>query len=59
LVSSFIAVSLNNFEDQIEGYRKIVSLNETLNTYIERLEKTQKQLIQVEKMNALVNWRLR
>jgi signal transduction histidine kinase len=53
LVSSFIAVSLNNFEDQIEGYRKIVSLNETLNTYIERLEKTQKQLIQVEKMNAL------
>jgi len=53
LVSSLVAVSLNYFDDQIEGYRKIVSLNETLNRVIERLEKTQKQLIQVEKMNAL------
>lgn len=53
LVSTLVAISLNYFDDQIEAYRKIVDLNETLNTYIERLEKTQKQLIQVEKMNAL------
>jgi signal transduction histidine kinase len=53
LVGSLVAVSLNYFEHQIEGYRKIVALNETLNSYIDRLEKTQKQLIQVEKMNAL------
>lgn len=53
LVSTLVAISLNYFDDQIEAYRKIVGLNETLNTYIERLEKTQKQLIQVEKMNAL------
>ena len=53
LVSTLVAISLNYFEDQMEGYQKIMTLNETLNSYIERLEKTQKQLIQVEKMNAL------
>jgi signal transduction histidine kinase len=53
LVSSLVAISLNNFERQLEAYREIVALNETLNSYIDRLEKTQKQLIQVEKLNAL------
>lgn len=53
LVSTLVAISLHYFEDQMEAYHKILALNETLNTYIERLEKTQKQLIQVEKMNAL------
>lgn len=53
LGSSLVAVLLNYFEQQMEGYKKIVALNETLNSYIERLERTQKQLIQLEKMNAL------
>ena len=53
LVSTLVALSLNYFEDQMEGYEKIVVLNETLNSYVERLERTQKQLVQVEKMNAL------
>jgi two-component system, NtrC family, sensor kinase len=53
LGSGLVALWLNYFEQQMEGYRKIVALNETLNSYIERLERTQKQLIQLEKMNAL------
>jgi len=53
LVSSLLAISLNYFENQLAGYHKILALNETLNGYIEKLEKTQKQLIQVEKLNAL------
>ena len=53
LVSSLVAISLDNFERQLKAYREIVALNETLNSYIDRLEKTQKQLIQVEKLNAL------
>ena len=53
LVSTLVALSLNYFEDQMEAYKKIVSLNETLNSYVEQLERTQKQLIQVEKMKSL------
>jgi signal transduction histidine kinase len=53
LVSSLVALSLNYFEDQMEAYKKIVSLNETLNSYVDELERTQKQLIQVEKMKSL------
>jgi signal transduction histidine kinase len=53
VVSSLVAVSLNYFQDQVEGFSEIVTLNETLNSYIERLETSRKQLIQVEKMNAL------
>ncbi len=53
LVGSLVSISLNYFENQLVGYRKIVELNKMLNNYIDRLEKTQKQLIQVEKMNAL------
>jgi signal transduction histidine kinase len=53
LVSGLVAILLNFFERQLEAYQQILALNETLNSYIDRLEKTQKQLVQVEKMNAL------
>jgi len=53
LVSALVATLLNYWEHQREAYFGIVSLNEELNSYIERLENTQKQLIQAEKMNAL------
>lgn len=53
LVSGLVAISLTYFERQLAAYREIIALNETLNDYIERLEKTQKQLIQAEKINAL------
>lgn len=53
LISSLGATLLNYLERQLESYREIVYLNEELNKYIEQLEKTQRQLIQAEKMNAL------
>ena len=53
LISSLIATQLNYLERQLEAYREILSLNEELNNYIERLESTQKQLIQAEKLNAI------
>ncbi len=53
LVSGLIALWLNYFERQLASYRQIVALNEQLNSYVDRLEKTQKQLIQVEKLHAL------
>jgi signal transduction histidine kinase len=53
LISSLGATLLNYLERQLEAYREIVFLNEELNKHIEQLEKTQRQLIQAEKMNAL------
>lgn len=53
LVSGLGATLLNYLERQLEAYEEILSLNEELNSYIERLQSTQKQLIQAEKMNAL------
>ena len=53
LVSGLVATLLNYLEQQLEVYKEILLLNEELNTYIDRLEKIQKQLIQAEKMNAL------
>jgi len=53
LISGFGATLLNYLEQQLEAYEEILSLNEELNSYIERLESTQKQLIQLEKMDAL------
>lgn len=53
LVSALGATLLNYWEQQQKAYGEIVSLNKELNSYIERLESTQKQLIQAEKMNAL------
>ena len=53
LVSGLVAITLNSVERQLAAYREIMALNEKLNHSLESLEKTQKQLIQVEKMNAL------
>ncbi len=53
LLSGLTATLLNYLEKQLEAYKEIVSLNEELNSYIERLESTQKQLIQAEKLNAI------
>ncbi|HEX7474884.1 MAG TPA: ATP-binding protein [Dehalococcoidales bacterium] len=53
LVSGLVALWLNYFERQMAAYREILALNVQLNSYVERLEKTQKQLLQVEKLHAL------
>ena len=53
LVSGLGATLLNYLEMQWEAYQEIMSLNRELNDYIERLESTQKQLIQAEKLNAI------
>jgi signal transduction histidine kinase len=53
LVSGLIALWLNYFERQLAAYREILALNTQLNSYVDRLEKTQKQLLQVEKLHAL------
>lgn len=53
LISSLGATLLNYLERQLESYREIVYLNEELNRYIEELQKTQRQLIHAERMNAL------
>ena len=53
LVSGLVATTLNSVERQMAAYREILTLNEKLNHSLESLEKTQRQLMQVEKMNAL------
>jgi signal transduction histidine kinase len=53
LISGMIATTLNSVESQLAAYREIIALNKKLNLSLENLEKTQKQLMQVEKMNAL------
>ncbi len=53
LVSGIVAIWLNYFERQLLAYREILALNDKLNGYIDRLEKTQRQLLQVEKLHAL------
>ncbi|MFC2070597.1 sensor histidine kinase [Chloroflexota bacterium] len=53
LISSLVATLLNYLEKQLDAYYEIVILNDELNRYIERLENTQKQLIQAEKLNAI------
>lgn len=52
-ISTLVAAQLNYLERQFEAYQEILTLNEELNDYIERLQSTQRQLIQSEKMNAL------
>jgi signal transduction histidine kinase len=44
---------LNYLEQRIQDFEKISALNEQLNEYVGRLESTQKQLIQAEKLNAI------
>ena len=53
LMGSLGAPLFDYLERQLQAYDEILSLNEVLNSYIERLESTQKQLIQSEKLNAL------
>jgi signal transduction histidine kinase len=53
LISSLVATLFNYLEHQLESYHEIVYLNDELNKYIDQLEKTQRQLVQSEKMNAL------
>jgi two-component system NtrC family sensor kinase len=53
LISGLGATLLNYIEHQVEAYKEIVSLNEELNQYIERLQKTQQQLIQAAKLGSI------
>jgi signal transduction histidine kinase len=53
LISALGATLLNYLEQQVEAYEEILSLNEELNSYIERLQSTQQQLIQAGKLGAL------
>jgi signal transduction histidine kinase len=53
LLSGLVATLLNYLEQQLENYVEIVTLNRELNRSIRRLESTQKQLIQSEKLNAI------
>lgn len=53
LISSLGATLLNYLERQLEAYREIVRLNDELNEQIDQIERMQRQLIQLEKMNAL------
>ena len=53
LISGLGATLLNYLEHQVEAYEEILSLNKELNSSIERLQNTQKQLIQAEKLSAI------
>jgi signal transduction histidine kinase len=53
LAAALGAVLLNYLENQLEAYQEILSLNEKLNDYIEKLHKTQQQLIQAAKLSSL------
>jgi signal transduction histidine kinase len=53
LVSGLGATLLNFLEYQAEAYRKILSLNAEMNSYIEQLQKAQQQLIQAAKLSSI------
>lgn len=53
IVCGMGATLLNYTEHQLDAYSEILALNEALSKNMEQLAKTQKQLIQAEKMNAL------
>jgi signal transduction histidine kinase len=53
LVSSLVATLLNYLEHQIELNRQILSLNNELNDYVVRLQRTQQQLIQAAKLSSI------
>ena len=53
LISILSATLLNFMEHQLEAYREIVALNRELTEYVERLEHTQRQLVQAGKLNAI------
>ncbi len=51
--SGLVATWLDYFDRQLQAYKEILALNDKLNIYVEKLEKTQKQLLQSEKLHAL------
>jgi signal transduction histidine kinase len=53
LVSGLGATLLNYLERQVESNREILALNNELNEYIDRLQKTQQQLIQAAKLSSI------
>jgi len=53
IIGSLGASLFDYLERQLDAYKEISSLNEELNSYIKRLESTQKQLVQSEKLNAI------
>jgi signal transduction histidine kinase len=53
LAAALGAVLLNYLENQLEAYQEILSLNEKLNDYIDKLHKAQQQLIQAAKLSSL------
>ena len=53
LAAALGAVLLNYLEHQLEAYQEILSLNEKLNDYIGKLQKTQQQLIQAAKLSSI------
>jgi signal transduction histidine kinase len=53
LISSLGATLMNHLGHQMEAYREIMALNKELNTYIERLQNAQQQLIQAAKLTSL------
>jgi len=53
LVSGLGATLLNYLEHQIKAYQEILSLNDELNGYIERLKNTRQQLIQAAKLSSI------
>ncbi len=53
LISGLCATLLNHLEHQLEAYEYILSLNEELNTSLERLQTMQHQLVQVAKLGAI------
>jgi two-component system NtrC family sensor kinase len=53
LISSLSATLLNYLEIQLEAYKEIKALNKELNSYVEQLENTQRQLVHAEKLKAI------
>ena len=53
LISSLSATLLNYLEIQLDAYSEIKELNKELNSYVEQLENTQRQLVHVEKLKAI------
>jgi len=53
LAATLGAVLLNYLEHQMEAYQEILSLNEKLNDSIDKLQKTQQQLIQAAKLSSI------
>jgi len=53
LAAALGAVLLNYLEHQLEAYQEILSLNEKLSDSIDKLQKTEQQLIQAAKLSSI------